>query len=117
MPTETDLLKQLLKYLDENHAERIVTIDVRNQTTIADTMIVATGRSSRHVKALAGKIMEEMKAKGMPAFGAHGINSQDSGDWVLVDFGECILHIMQADARSFYDIEGLWQEKLEDHRD
>jgi len=104
MPEQT-MLDKLLKILDDNQAIDIQTIDVRNQTAITDYMIVASGRASRHVKAIAEKTMEEMKTAGMPAISSAGL---DSGDWVLVDFGDYILHVMQPDSRQFYNIEGLW---------
>ena len=103
MPEQT-MLDKLLKILDDNQAIDIQTIDVRNQTAITDYMIVASGRASRHVKAIAEKTMEEMKTAGMPAISSAGL---DSGDWVLVDFGDYILHVMQPDSRQFYNIEGL----------
>jgi ribosome-associated protein len=103
-------LKQLLLFLDDSQAIDVKVIDVRLQTSVTDYMIVASGRASRHVKAIATNAMEHMKSIGTITIGAHGL---DSGDWVLIDFGDYVLHVMQPDSRSFYNIEGLWQDNFE----
>lgn len=100
------LLTALLEVLDESQAFDVKTIDVRDQTTITDYMIVTSGRSPRHVKAIARAAMDKLKSLGLSAIGDHGL---DSGDWVLVDFGDYVLHVMQPENRVFYNIEGLWQ--------
>lgn len=100
-------LTQLLHILDEMQAIDIKILDVSPQTTITDYMVVCSGRSSRHVKAIAQTVMEKLKAENVPIIGSHGI---DAGDWALVDFGDFILHVMQADSRAFYNLEGLWQD-------
>ncbi|KTC66041.1 Ribosomal silencing factor RsfS [Legionella adelaidensis] len=106
--SEKNLLDKLHQYLDDAHAQDITLIDVRNQTSVTDYMIICSGRSSRHVKAIAEQIMEQMKAQGLPALGSTGL---DSGDWALIDFGDIVIHVMQPDSRAFYNLEGLWQEK------
>lgn len=100
------MLAQLLKALEDIQAIDIKTLDVRSQTTITDYMIIVSGRSSRHVKAIAESIMDTMKHAGNPALNASGF---ESGDWVLVDYGNVIVHIMQADSRQYYNLEGLWE--------
>lgn len=110
MPLQSEQLKHLLKFLDDNQAIDIVTIDVSKQTTVTDYMVVVSGRSSRQIKAIASIVMESMKAAGFAPLGAHGL---DTGDWVLIDFGDCVLHVMQPDSRTFYNIEGLWQNNYE----
>lgn len=100
-------LKKLLHILDEMQAIDVNVLDVRQQTAITDYMVVCSGRSSRHVKAIAETVMEKMKADGISAIGSNGI---DAGEWALVDFGDFILHVMQPDSRSFYNLEGLWQD-------
>lgn len=110
MPLQSEQLKHLLKFLDDNQAIDVVTINVSEQTTVTDFMVVASGRSSRQIKAIANIVMESMKEAGFTALGAHGL---DTADWVLVDFGDCVLHVMQPDSRTFYNLEGLWQNNYE----
>ena len=107
MYEQPPLLTALLKSLDDMQAIDITVIDVRNQTTITDYMVVCCGRSSRHVKAVATEVMEKMKHSEMPALNHSGL---EGGDWALVDFGDYILHVMQREIRDFYNLEGLWQQ-------
>ncbi|ASQ45800.1 ribosome silencing factor [Legionella clemsonensis] len=100
------LLKKLVKTLDDNQAIDIITIDVTQQTSVTDYMIICSGRSSRHVKAIAELVIEKMKAENLIPLSQNGL---ETGEWVLVDFGDFVLHVMQADVRSFYNLEGLWQ--------
>lgn len=108
MSAQHPMLPLLLKSLEDIQAIDLKVIDVREQTTITDYMIIASGRASRHVKAIAQKVMEDMKAIGLPSISSTGI---ESGDWALIDFGDFIVHIMQAESRQFYNLEGLWEEK------
>lgn len=103
-------LNKLLASLEDIQAIDTVVMDVKDQTAITDFMIVCSGRSSRHVKAIANQIIEDMKKAGFPPLSQSGV---DSGDWALVDFGDFVVHIMQPESRAFYNIEGLWQEKPE----
>src|SRR5690606_28702635 len=91
--------------LDEMKAQDIRTLDVRHLTSVTDTMIVAAGRSDRHVRAIADALIERCKAAGYRPLGIEG---QDSGEWVLVDLGDAIVHVMLPRAREFYNIESLW---------
>lgn len=102
------MLKKLVDSLDDIQATDIKVIDVRQQTTVTDYMIVTSGRASRHVKAIAQKVMEDMKSAGLPSLSSTGL---ESGDWALIDFGDFILHVMQAESRQFYNLEGLWEEQ------
>lgn len=99
-------LPVLIQALEDIQASEIVVMDVSKQTTITDYMIVCGGRASRHVKAIADNIMVKMKEAGLPPINHSGI---DTGDWALVDFGDCVVHIMQPDSRSFYRLEELWE--------
>ncbi len=101
-------LKQLLHSLEDNHAIDIKVIDVSAHTTVTDYMVICSGRSSRQVKSIAEHLMESMKKAGLPALGHSGL---ESGDWALVDFGDFVVHVMQPEARSFYNLEGLWQDE------
>ena len=104
-------LPVLIQALEDIQANEIVVMDVRQQTTITDYMIVCGGRASRHVKAIADTIIVKMKDAGLHTLHHSGL---DTGDWALVDFGDCVVHIMQPDARSFYGLEALWSPKIED---
>lgn len=100
-------LEQLLKILDDMQAIDPVVIDVREQTTITDYMIICSGRAARHVKAIAQELMEKMKAEAaLPSLSDSGT---EVGDWALVDFGYFVVHIMQPETRAFYNLEELWQ--------
>lgn len=113
MSDQPKQLKQLQLFLEDSQAIDIVVIDVRNQTTVTDYMLIASGRSSRHVKAIAETAKERMKIEeGIPSLGEHGL---ENGDWVLVDFGDYVLHVMQPDSRAFYNLEGLWQDSPHSH--
>lgn len=107
MSAQNPMLNNLLTILDDIQAIDTKVIDVHKQTTITDYMIISSGRASRHVKAIAQKAMEEMKALGTPALSCTGL---ESGDWVLVDFGDFIMHVMLPESRQFYNLEGLWEE-------
>ncbi|MDP3704895.1 MAG: ribosome silencing factor [Legionellaceae bacterium] len=105
-------LSTLVKALEDIKATDIVVIDVSKQTTITDFMIICSGRASRHVKAIASHIMPIMKAAGLPTLHLSGL---DSADWVLVDLGDFVVHIMQPECRTFYNLEGLWQDNTIQH--
>lgn len=106
MTEQNRLLQQLLHLLDEGHAIDITVIDVHQQTSITDYMIICSAKSSRQVRALAENIMQQMKHFGLPALSQHGL---DEGEWALIDFGDFVVHIMQPTTRDFYNLEELWQ--------
>lgn len=108
MSDQHPMLPKILKSLDDIQAIDIKVIDVRKQTTITDYMIIASGRAARHVKAIAQKVMEDMKLAGLPSISCTGL---ESADWALIDFGDFILHIMQPESRQFYNLEGLWEDQ------
>lgn len=111
MTAQHPMLPKILHALEEIQAIDITVIDVHKQTTITDYMIIASGRASRHVKAIAQKVMEDMKSHGLPAINSTGL---ESGDWALIDFGDFIVHVMQPESRQFYNLEGLWEEHSKD---
>ncbi len=91
--------------LEEVKAKDIVTLDVRELTTVTDYMIVASGTSNRHVKALAEAVAEKSRAAGhRPA----GIEGADGSEWVLLDLGDALVHVMLPRVREFYNLEKLW---------
>jgi ribosome-associated protein len=93
--------------LEDRKARDVVTLAVADITDITDFMIIATGTSSRHVKALVDNVVTEVKSAGMRA---RGIEGRESHEWVLVDLGDVLVHVMQADTREFYDLERLWSD-------
>lgn len=92
--------------LEDLKAQDIVTIDVRDKTSITDFMVIASGASSRQVKALIENVMEKAKAQGARPLGSEGL---DGGEWALLDLGDIVVHVMQVATRQFYDLERLWQ--------
>ena len=96
----------LVDVLNEIQASDITIIDVSKQTSVTDHMIICSGRSSRHVKAIGQTLLEKVKAAGHTPLGSHGL---ETGDWVLIDLGDAIIHIMQPETRTYYNLEGLWQ--------
>jgi ribosome-associated protein len=93
--------------LDSAKAENIVTIDLAGKTTIADTMLVASGRSTTHVGAIAGKLIERLKQDGRKNLRVEGM---PNCDWVLVDAGDILVHLFRPEVRTFYNLEKLWSE-------
>lgn len=100
------LLQVIVNALGDLKAQNIVTLDVARLTDVTDTLIIASGSSNRQVRALAQHAVEEAKKQGMPSMGVEGM---DSGEWVLADFGDAVLHVMQPEIREFYDLEKLWR--------
>lgn len=101
-----DELKQLVvDTLDDSKAEDITVLDVKGKTTVTDWIVVASGTSSRHVKSLANSVMVAAKEADKTPLGYEG---QDEGEWVLVDLGDIVVHVMQRQVREYYDLESLW---------
>jgi len=99
------LRKQVLAALDELKAKDVKEIDVRGKTSIADILIIASGTSTRHVKSLADEVVRFVKKAGMMPLGVEG---QREAEWVLVDLGDIIVHVMLPRIREFYGLERLW---------
>ena len=99
------LLELAQTSLEDSKARDIRVLDVRSLTTVTDYLLVASGTSDRHVKALASQLVETAKQAGQVPIGVEG---EDSGEWVLVDLADVVVHVMQARAREFYKLEDLW---------
>lgn len=102
---DEELIRLILDTLDDMKAERIVNLDVRHLTSLTDYMVVASGRSDRHVRAIADALLERCEAAGVEPLGVEG---QEAGEWVLVDLADAIVHVMLPRVREFYQIENLW---------
>ncbi|MDH5711473.1 MAG: ribosome silencing factor [Gammaproteobacteria bacterium] len=111
--TVEELKKLAIDALEDMKAVDIVELDVKGKTSVADVIIVASGTSTRHVKSIANNVVMEAKHAGSQPLGVEGEND---GEWVLVDLGDVIVHIMQAETRAFYDLEGLWKVSIEDRK-
>ncbi|MCA1337661.1 ribosome silencing factor [Pseudooceanicola marinus] len=102
-----DQLTLILKSLEDDKAEEIVQIDLAGKSSIGDYMVVCSGRSSRQVGALAEKLVERLKeATGRTA----KVEGKETGDWVLIDTGDVIVHVFRPEVREFYQIEKMWME-------
>ncbi len=100
-----ELLARILSSLDDDKAENVVTIDLRGRSSVADYMVVCSGRSSRQVGAIAEKLAERLKED----FGrVCKIEGKDQGDWVLIDGQDVIIHVFRPEVRDFYQLEKMW---------
>lgn len=109
-PKTTDqalFLKTIIGELEDAKAEEIITIDLAGKSSVADGMIVASGRSSRHVGAIAEHLVVKLKENGCKDVRVEGLGQCD---WVLVDSGDVIIHIFRPEVRGFYNLEKLWSE-------
>lgn len=103
---KTDSLKTLvLDALDDLKAKDVALLDVSRLTSVTDLMIVVSGTSTRHVMALANNVVERVKAEGIQPLGVEG---EAGADWVLVDLGDLVVHVMLPETRELYDLERLW---------
>jgi len=104
-PADGALLDRIRASLDEDKAEDIATIPLVGRSSLTDALVIATGRSSRHVAAIAEHLARKLKDAG---YGTRPVNGAQQGDWVLVDAGDVIVHIFRAEVRDYYDLEGMW---------
>ena len=106
---EMDIKKDIEKILDNNKAENITIIDLKNKSYIADYMIIASGSSSRHLQSLSEILVTELKKIGLDNCRIEG---RESNDWKLVDAHDVIVHIFHPEKRQFYDLEKMWSEEI-----
>ena len=104
--TSEEVAKLAIAALEDVKAQDIVSINVREKTSVTDFMVIASGSSSRQVKALVENVMEKVKEQGVRPLGSEGL---DGGEWALLDLGDIVVHVMQVATRQFYDLERLWQ--------
>lgn len=107
------LLKLVLGSLDDDKAEDVVTIDLRNKSAMADYLVIASGRSTRQVGSMADHLMRKVKTDG---FGSAASEGMPQNDWVLVDAGDVIVHLFRPEVRAFYNIEKMWSVTLPEER-
>ena len=103
------LEKLVLSALEDLKGNQLISLDVRKLTDVMDYMVIASGSSNRHVKALAENVTDEAKRQGIRPLGVEG---QTAAEWVLVDFGDVVVHVMLPATRDFYDLERLWSTPL-----
>lgn len=101
----SELNKLIIDALEDLKGQKVVELDVSQLTDVMDHLIIANGTSNRHVKSLANNVIEELKAAGHRPLGVEGL---DVGEWVLVDYGDTVVHVMLQATRDFYELEKLW---------
>lgn len=101
-----ELLDRILTSLDDDKAEDVIPIDLRGRSDMADYMVICSGRSSRQVSAIAEKLVDRLKQD----FGkVSKVEGKETGDWVLIDTGDVIVHVFRPEVREFYQLEKMWQ--------
>ena len=104
-PDASETLRLILARLDDMKAEDTITIDLTGKTSIADAMVVTSGRSNRHVASIADSAIESLEKAGVKGLRVEG---KRNGDWVLIDAGDVIVHVFRPEVRAFYDLEKMW---------
>jgi ribosome-associated protein len=104
--TPVGLKSAIAQWLDDDKAEDIEIIDLQGESALADFMIIASGRSSRQVTAMASKLKDRLSTRGIKNIKTEG---ETGGDWVIVDCGDVIVHLFRPEVRTFYNIEQMWK--------
>lgn len=105
----THTLNAITHWLDEAKAEEIVTINLKGKSSIGDFMVIATGRSDRHVGAIADQVQKKLKEHGL---GNPRVEGKETCDWVLIDTGDIIVHVFRPEVRDFYNLEKMWSAEM-----
>ena len=105
----SDLKKIIINTLDFNKAQNIISIDLKDKSSMADYMIIASGTSSRHIQSLSEQVLEKLKNNGVKD---SKIEGKESGEWKLVDGIDLIVHIFHPEKRKFYELEKIWSELI-----
>ena len=101
--------KEISTILEDLKAEDIVSLNVKNKSSVTDMMIIASGRSTRHVKSISDNIIKKLKKNKIKPLGIEGYSKSE---WILIDFGDVLVHVMHPETREFYSLEKLWDESL-----
>ncbi|HVQ83086.1 MAG: ribosome silencing factor [Pseudolabrys sp.] len=112
-PTAKETLRSVLARLEDMKAEDSVVIDLTDKSSIGDYMVVTTGRSQRHVSAVADHLVKDIEAAGNSRVRIEGMRQ---GDWVLIDAGDVIVHVFRSEVRAFYNLEKMWSATAKDAR-
>ena len=104
------LKNSIINILEDNKGENIALIDVKGKSSVTDLMFIVSGRSTRHVKSIADNLITKLKKNKMKPIGVEGYSSSE---WILLDYGDLLVHVMHPETREFYSLEKLWDENLE----
>ena len=104
-PPQSALLDRIKTSLEDDKAEDIVTVNLAGRSSLCDAVVIASGRSTRHVMSIAEHLARRLKESG---YGTRPVTGAGQGDWVLVDAGDVIVHVFRPEVRDYYDLEGMW---------
>ena len=104
------LKNSIISILEDNKGEDIALIDVKGKSSVTDLMFIVSGRSTRHVKSIADNLITKLKKNKIKPIGVEGFSSSE---WILLDYGDLLVHVMHPETREFYSLEKLWDENIE----
>ena len=104
------LKKSIISILEDNKAENITLIDMKGKSSVTDLMFIVSGRSTRHVKSIADNLITKLKKNKIKPIGVEGFSSSE---WILLDYGDLLVHVMHHETSEFYSLEKLWDENIE----
>jgi len=103
------LLSSIQNILEDNKAKDISILDVKDKSSVTDFMMIASGRSTRHIQAIADNLIDKLKKDKIKPLGIEGYNQSE---WILIDYGDLLVHVMHPKAREFFSLEKLWDESI-----